>query len=77
MVDCLAPEQSLRCGDIIVAIERRVLIDLSEEDVEETFGAEFCDGAALVVPLPGKHRKFGQLSTSSFLTVAPGLLSHL
>ncbi|CAK9038504.1 unnamed protein product [Durusdinium trenchii] len=49
VVDCLAPEQSLRCGDIIVAIERRVLIDLSEEDVEENFGAEFCDGAALVV----------------------------
>ena len=50
MNDCFAePEQSLRSGDIIVAIERRLLVDLSEEEVEESFGAEFVDGASLVV----------------------------
>jgi len=48
--DCFAePEQSLRSGDIIVAIERRLLVDLSEDEVEENFGAEFVDGASLVV----------------------------
>ena len=50
MNDCFAePEQSLRSGDIIVAIERRLLVDLSEDEVEENFGAEFVDGASLVV----------------------------
>lgn len=49
MNDCLAPQQSLRSGDIIVAIARRLLVDLSEDDVEEHFGAEFTDGASLVV----------------------------
>lgn len=48
--DCFAePEQSLRSGDIIVAIERLLLVDLSEDEVEENFGAEFVDGASLVV----------------------------
>ena len=47
--DCFAEQQSLRSGDIIVAIERRLLVDLSEDEVEENFGAEFCDGASLVV----------------------------
>lgn len=39
----------MRSGDIIVAIARRLLVDLSEDDVEEHFGAEFTDGASLVV----------------------------
>ena len=48
MNDCFA-EQSLQPGDIIVAIEGHLLVDLTEDEVEEKFGAEFCDGASLLV----------------------------
>ena len=46
--DCFA-EQSLQPGDIIVAIEGHLLVDLTEDEVEEKFGAEFCHGASLLV----------------------------
>ena len=49
MNDCLDEQQTVRCGDIIVAIEGRILVDLTEDEVEANFGAEFCDGASLVV----------------------------
>ena len=49
MNECHEPAQDLKPGDIIVAIEKRLLIELNEDEIEEHFGAEFRDGATLLV----------------------------
>ena len=47
--DCQKALQKLCAGDIIVAIEEELLIDLDEDKIEEIFGQRFQDGATLLV----------------------------
>ncbi|CAJ1371817.1 unnamed protein product [Effrenium voratum] len=67
VVDDCQHAQDLKPGDVIVAIAGRLLVGLDEDQVEEHFGAAFCDGAPLLV---GSFDQLQHFSLESIRTAA-------